>query len=443
MPTRILDRGRRRPRACAGLEAGRGARGQRGHRRARAATRSRASRGCAASAVDPLDGAAVVALGAREAAELVVVGPEAPLAAGVADALADAGDRRLRPDAAAARIESHKAFCHEVAAAAGVRMARGGRVRRRRSAALAFAWTLDRGRRGSSSRRTGSPAGKGVTVCDDPAEARRPSLGDLDGAGQTARVVVEERLDGREASVIALCDGRDAVALPSPATTSASRDGDTGPNTGGMGAYSPLADLPDDDGRRRSSSAFHRPILAELARRGTPFRGALYAGLMLTADGRSSSSATPGSATRRRRRSCRAWPSRSGRCCSPRRAATCARRSPLGLGGAGSRPAGRDRRDRPGRGRLPGRAAPRRPHRGPGRRQRRPARWSSTPGPRATPTAGPDDGGRVLAVVGRGPDLAAARERRERAADAIRFDGLQRRHDIGARAPLRRRERRR
>ena len=97
-------------------------------------------------------------------------------------------------------------------------------------------------------------------------------------------VVIEERLTGREASLIALCDGRDAVALPPARDHKRLLDGDAGPNTGGMGAYSPLPDLADD-AVGAVVDAFHRPILAELARRGTPFRGALYAGLMLTADG--------------------------------------------------------------------------------------------------------------------------------------------------------------
>ena len=97
-------------------------------------------------------------------------------------------------------------------------------------------------------------------------------------------VVVEERLHGPEASLIALCDGRTAVALPLARDHKRLRDGDDGPNTGGMGAYSPLPDL-SDEAAGDLLSAFHRPILAELARRGTPFRGALYAGLMLTDDG--------------------------------------------------------------------------------------------------------------------------------------------------------------
>ncbi len=132
----------------------------------------------------------------------------------------------------------------------------------------------------------GLAAGKGVTVCDDLAEAHE-ALAAVFAAGDepdgAPRVVVEERLHGPEASVIALCDGRLALALPAARDHKRLGDGDSGPNTGGMGAYSPLPDV--DDGLVGEIVArFHRPALAELARRGTPFRGALYAGLMLTAD---------------------------------------------------------------------------------------------------------------------------------------------------------------
>jgi phosphoribosylamine--glycine ligase len=240
--------------------------------------------------LDPLDPAAVVAAARREAAELVVIGPEAPLAAGVADALRAAGVAVFGPGAAAARIESSKAFCHEIADAAGVRMARAGAFHDR-AMALAFAADLVARDGGVVVKADGLAAGKGVTVCDTLDEATR-AIGALFDAGpEEARppdgrpqVVVEERLVGREASLIALCDGRDAVALPAARDYKRLHDGDAGPNTGGMGAYSPLADLPDDE-TEILLDAFHRPILAELARRGTPFRGALYAGLMLTANG--------------------------------------------------------------------------------------------------------------------------------------------------------------
>ncbi|MEA2632556.1 MAG: phosphoribosylamine---glycine ligase, partial [Chloroflexota bacterium] len=242
--------------------------------------------------VDPLDRVAIVAVARREAAELVVVGPEAPLAAGVADALIDAGFAVFGPTAAAARIESSKAFCHEVATAAGVRMARGAAFHDAEQA-LAFARRLAEGGGGLVVKADGLAAGKGVTVCDSLAEAERairglaaaaPGSPSAGGTHSGDWVVVEERLEGREVSVIALCDGRLAVALPMARDHKRLLDGDRGPNTGGMGAFSPLPDLPDEAAEGLLAT-FHRPIQAELARRGTPFRGALYAGQMLTDDG--------------------------------------------------------------------------------------------------------------------------------------------------------------
>jgi phosphoribosylamine--glycine ligase len=158
-------------------------------------------------------------------------------------------------------------------------------------AAFAFAAELAGDGRGVVIKADGLAAGKGVTVCDAMAEAQRAierlaaglGAGSSPGEGDPW-VVVEERLHGREASLIALCDGREAVALPLARDHKRLLDGDVGPNTGGMGASSPLPDLPDA-AADELLAAFHRPILAELARRGTPFRGALYAGLMLTEDG--------------------------------------------------------------------------------------------------------------------------------------------------------------
>ena len=236
--------------------------------------------------LDPLDPDAVVAAARRESVELVVIGPEAPLAAGVADALRVAGFAVFGPSASAARIESSKAFCHEIADAAGVRMARAGAFHDA-AMARAFAAEMSGAGGGVVVKADGLAAGKGVTVCDTLKEARR-AIDILFHASAVddghPRVVVEERLVGREASVIALTDGRDVVGLPPARDHKRLLDGDGGPNTGGMGAYSPLVDLPDDD-IDRLLDMFHRPILAELARRGTPFRGALYAGLMLTQDG--------------------------------------------------------------------------------------------------------------------------------------------------------------
>ncbi len=205
-------------------------------------------------------------------------------------ALLEAGFAVFGPTAAAARIESSKAFCHEVAAAAGVRMARSAAFTDR-AAAVAFAQEVATAGHGVVVKADGLAAGKGVTVCDSAIEAER-AIGTLAGShpdapggeASTAWVVVEERLHGPEASVIAACDGRTAIAFPIARDHKRLLDGDRGPNTGGMGASSPLTDLPDE-AVGDLVARFHRPILAELARRGTPFRGALYAGLILTDDG--------------------------------------------------------------------------------------------------------------------------------------------------------------
>ncbi len=229
---------------------------------------------------DPLDVDAVVALAKSMSAELVVVGPEAPLAAGVADALTKARIPVFGPSAAAARIESSKAFCHEVARAAGVPMARSVVDRETGSRGRAFARQMAGLRRGVVVKADGLAAGKGVTLPDSVDEADHA----IDTALLSGPVVVEERLEGREASVIAICDGRTAIALPPARDHKRLGDGDTGPNTGGMGAYSPLPDLPDE-AVHDIVDRFHKPILAELARRKVRFKGALYAGLMLTAEG--------------------------------------------------------------------------------------------------------------------------------------------------------------
>ncbi len=242
--------------------------------------------------VDPLDHATIVAVARREAVELVVIGPEGPLAVGVTDALIEAGFAVFGPTAAAARIEASKAYCHEIAAAAGVRMAKAAAFTHA-AAAVAYATGLAAAGAGVVVKADGLAAGKGVTVCDTAVAAER-AIASLaadhaaehasDHAADRPWIVIEERLRGPEASLIALCDGRDAVALPLARDHKRLRDGDEGPITGGMGAYSPLPDLADD-AVLGLLATIHRPILAELARRGTPFRGALYAGLILTADG--------------------------------------------------------------------------------------------------------------------------------------------------------------
>jgi phosphoribosylamine--glycine ligase len=228
-------------------------------------------------AADPF----LVELARRLAVELVVIGPEAELAAGIVDSLAEAGVVAFGPTRAAAQIETSKSFCREVAEAAGVPMAMG-KTFTSAAEARAYARRLA-GAPGSAGvviKEDGLAGGKGVAVCETADEAAAA----IDRIDVADGVVVEERLVGREASVIAVCDGRTAIALPAARDHKRAFDHDHGPNTGGMGAYSPLPELPDamlvDIVDR-----FHRPVLIELARRGTPFRGALYAGLMLTPDG--------------------------------------------------------------------------------------------------------------------------------------------------------------
>jgi phosphoribosylamine---glycine ligase len=229
------------------------------------------------------DNAAIRALAQAESVDLVVVGPEAPLVNGLADELAHAGISCFGPTAAAARLEGSKAFCREVCRAAGVRMAQGEAFDDAVSA-IAFA------------RRLGAPlvvkadglaAGKGVVLCatlEDAETAIRAALVERRFGAAGGRVVVERLLEGREVSVIGLCDGRDVLLLPAARDHKRLRDGDDGPNTGGMGAYSPVSDVTRQDLAEIARSV-HVPVLAAMAARGMPFRGALYAGLMLTNDG--------------------------------------------------------------------------------------------------------------------------------------------------------------
>lgn len=385
--------------------------------------------------VDPLDPPSVVAAARSASVELVVVGPEAPLAAGVGDALEAAGIPVFGPTREAARIETSKAFCHEVAAAAGVRMADGAAFAGLDDA-LAHAARMDAEGRGIVVKADGLAAGKGVTVCGSLAEAEAAVRACFAGPGRAGGegepvVVIEERLEGREASVIALCDGREALALPAARDHKRLLDDDRGPNTGGMGAYSPVVDLPDA-GTGAIVERIHRPILAELARRGSPFRGALYAGLMLTADGPILLECN----ARFGDPETQAILPRLGVALGPLLLA--ATRGDLSAAG---RALGLSGRRLPATGEsvlavvLAAAGYPGAPRRGD---------WISGldaasaagalvfhAGTRAVDGGYETAGGRVLAVVGRGPDLAAARRVAEAAADAIEFDGLQRRHDLG------------
>jgi phosphoribosylamine--glycine ligase len=226
---------------------------------------------------------AVVALAREHRFDLVVIGPEAPLVAGVADALRANGFPTVGPGQEAARLEGSKDLCRDVAHAAGVPMADGATFRDP-DAALAEA----RARHGRVVvKADGLAAGKGVTVCDDLATAEAAIHASMvEGAfGEAGRtVVLEEILEGTEVSVIALCDETAVLALPAARDHKRLLDGDTGPNTGGMGAVSPV-DRPDEAAVAEIIALVHRPILAELEARGMPFRGVLFAGLMLTTDG--------------------------------------------------------------------------------------------------------------------------------------------------------------
>ncbi|MFC5381483.1 phosphoribosylamine--glycine ligase [Aquipuribacter nitratireducens] len=227
---------------------------------------------------DPVDVAGVAELAVGVQADLVVVGPEAPLVAGVADAVRAAGIPCFGPSAAAARLEASKAFAKEVMADAGVATARP-RVCRDLAEVEA---ALDELGAPHVVKDDGLAAGKGVVVTDSREVALAHARACLEQPHST--VVVEEYLDGPELSVFCVCDGRDVVALPPAQDFKRLRDGGQGPNTGGMGAYSPVPWLPEgvvDDVVEHVA----RPVLAEMDRRGTPFTGVLYCGLALTAEG--------------------------------------------------------------------------------------------------------------------------------------------------------------
>jgi len=230
-------------------------------------------------ALSETDPAAVVDFCRREGVDLVVVGPEAPLVAGVADALVAAGIPCFGPAAAAARIEGSKAFAKEIMLAAGVPTAAASTFT---DPVAAEAEARRMGR--VVVKADGLAAGKGVIVAlsADEAAAAVRELAALGSASE--RLVLEEVLEGEEVSVIALCDGARHVLMPAAQDHKRVGEGDTGPNTGGMGAVAPVK-LLDAEALARISEEVITPTLAELSRRGTPFVGALYAGLMLTAEG--------------------------------------------------------------------------------------------------------------------------------------------------------------
>jgi len=207
----------------------------------------------------------IVDLARAIGADLAVVGPEAPLVAGLADELRRVGIAVFGPSAAAAHIEGSKSFAKEVMAAASVPTARGLAVARPPCVLKA----------------DGLAAGKGVFVCRSQEELEAG----LRGTRALAQpVLIEELLEGEEVSILAICDGSDAIPLPAAQDYKRAQDDDRGPNTGGMGAFSPVPALGYAD-VEALVDAIHRPVLEELARGGAPFIGTLFAGLMLTADG--------------------------------------------------------------------------------------------------------------------------------------------------------------
>ena len=226
-------------------------------------------------AIDPCDPGAVVAAAKEQGIDLVVVGPEAPLVAGVADALRDAGVAVFGPNAAAARLEGSKGFTKDLCRANNIPTADYVRADRASDALAA----LDRFGLPVVIKADGLAAGKGVTVAATREEAEEAITAAGDGP-----LVIEEFLEGEEASLFALVDGQTAVPLASAQDHKRVGEGDTGPNTGGMGAYAPAPVLTAQL-EARAMDEIVRPTARAMAEAGTPFSGILYAGLMLTTDG--------------------------------------------------------------------------------------------------------------------------------------------------------------
>ncbi|MDR9426527.1 MAG: phosphoribosylamine--glycine ligase [Salibaculum sp.] len=229
-------------------------------------------------ALDILDGEAVASFCADHAVDLVIIGPEAPLAAGIADRLRAAGLSVFGPSAEAARLETSKSFTKDICAACAAPTA-------------GFAHFTEAEAARAHIRAQGAPivvkadglaAGKGVIVAMDEATALAAIdnmfAGEFGAAG--AEVVIEEFMTGEEASFFVLCDGETALPIGTAQDHKRAFDGDTGPNTGGMGAYSP-APIMTDAVTQRTMDEIVRPTMAEMARRGTPYQGVLYVGLMI------------------------------------------------------------------------------------------------------------------------------------------------------------------
>ncbi|MCZ0994587.1 phosphoribosylamine--glycine ligase [Streptomyces noursei] len=368
--------------------------------------------------VDALDGRAVADLAVELAADLVVVGPEAPLVAGVADAVRERGIPVFGPSARAAELEGSKAFAKDVMAAAGVPTARSYVC----TTPEEIDYALDAFGAPYVVKDDGLAAGKGVVVTEDVAAARAHAL-------SCDRVVIEEFLDGPEVSLFAVTDGETVVPLQPAQDFKRAHDGDAGPNTGGMGAYSPLP-WADPKLVDEVLQTVLQPTVDELRRRGTPFSGLLYAGLAITSRGIRVIE----------------FNARFG---DPETQVVLARlKTPLsGLlhaAATGTLAAVR---------RCAGATAPRSPSSSPPTTTRAPAHRRPDRGPGGGRGAGRPDayvlhagtrrdasgavlsaGGRVLSVTATGADLATARERAYRAVGRISLDGSHHRTDIAAKA---------
>ena len=231
--------------------------------------------------LDILDGGTLANFCGAEAIDFVIIGPEAPLAAGVADRLREAGLLVFGPGAEAARLEASKSFTKAICEAAGAPTA-------------AYGHFTDAGAARDHVHAQGAPivvkadglaAGKGVIVAETEAQALA-ALDDMFGGefGEAgAEVVIEEFMTGEEASFFVLCDGETALPIGTAQDHKRAGEGDTGPNTGGMGAYSP-APVMTDEVTQKALDRIVRPVLAEMARRGTPYQGVLFVGLMIEGD---------------------------------------------------------------------------------------------------------------------------------------------------------------
>ena len=224
---------------------------------------------------------AIVGTARDEAVDLVVVGPEAPLVAGLVDALEEAGIPAFGPRAEAARLEGSKRYAKELMSEAGVPTASHAVLRSREEALE----QLPRASYPAVLKADGLAAGKGVIICATEAEAREAvEVFFTERRFGAMEVIIEEFLEGEELSLLALCDGENVLPLAPAQDYKRIFDGDQGPNTGGMGSYSPVPGI-DPEEAERISERVHRPIVDALRRRGTPYHGVLYAGLMLTEAG--------------------------------------------------------------------------------------------------------------------------------------------------------------